>query len=183
MPIGAMLLRSVHDPEVARSCRAPPGAAALGRARFPDARLVEIFAAEMAADREAGTLAAPRRGSTTTSPASARCSCGRPGSSDRHASIEALAAIDPKWGERETWAAIRRAAGPGHRFLSARGPRPAARRRRHDRPRRRPSRRFSRRARPHAVDRLRRDRRSACSLGYPVAYFCALPAARTPACC
>jgi putative spermidine/putrescine transport system permease protein len=59
LPIGAMLLRSVQDPEFGAVL--PRTAQALRQwdeSALPDARLVEIFAAELVAGRQAGTLSA-----------------------------------------------------------------------------------------------------------------------------
>ena len=114
LPIGAMLLRSVQDPELGAVL--PRTAQALrqwNESALPDARLVEIFAAEMVAGRQAGTLSAAANrlnydvnGFRTLLLRTAR----QLGTGT--ASIEALAAIDPRWAHRETWAAMRQAAGP-----------------------------------------------------------------------
>jgi putative spermidine/putrescine transport system permease protein len=114
LPIGAMLLRSVQDPELGAVL--PRTAQALRQwdeSALPDARLVEIFAAELVAGRQAGTLSAAANrlnydvnGFRTLLLRTAR----QLGTGT--ASIEALAAIDPRWSHRETWSAMRQAAGP-----------------------------------------------------------------------
>jgi putative spermidine/putrescine transport system permease protein len=116
VPIGAMLSRGVTDTDIARIL--PGVTAALkswdGRGLPPDAAYAALIA-DIHAAREAGTLAS----------AATRLNYDVPGfrsllfDTVRHLPAdlvgparEALIAADPKWGERETWAAIRRAGGP-----------------------------------------------------------------------
>ncbi len=114
-PIAALLARGVQDTEVPRVL--PRVTAALadwdGRG-LPDDRAFAALAEDMRAAREAGTLAqaATRlnydvNGFRTLMFATARRLPG-PGEDAR----AGLLAADPAWGERATWAALRRAGGP-----------------------------------------------------------------------
>ena len=116
VPIGSMLARAFVDPDVARIL--PHVTAELGpwdgRALPPDsayaARVTDLRAA-----REAGTLAsaATRLNYDVPGFRTLLVTSGRrvaEGATDSPRA--ALIAADPKWGERETWAAIRRAGGP-----------------------------------------------------------------------
>ena len=116
LPIGAMLWRAVADPEVGpvlprtiaalqdwdgRSVPAPPAFAAL--------------AADLRAARAAGTVAgaATRLNYDVNGFRSLLFSTARRLPAEDVPDLPAaFRAIDPKWGEPETWGAIRRAAGP-----------------------------------------------------------------------
>lgn len=114
VPIGSMLARAVVDTDVARIL--PRVASELrrwnGRNLPPDS----AFAAtvdDLRAAREAGTLASAATrlnydiaGFRTLLITSGRRVAGATGSPR-----QALLDIDPKWGERATWAALRRASG------------------------------------------------------------------------
>jgi putative spermidine/putrescine transport system permease protein len=96
----------------------PQTAAALGRGAPVDDALCAIFASELAAARDAGTLAAAARrlnydvaGMRPLLIGSGRRLAAQPAHD-----CAALAAIDPRWGETEIWEAIRRAAGPLTQF-------------------------------------------------------------------
>jgi putative spermidine/putrescine transport system permease protein len=115
-PLGEMLWKSVADVEVRTAL--PQTAAALARGAPVDDALCAGLARELAAAREAGTLAAAARrlnydvaGMRPLLIASGRRLAAAPAEN-----CAALAAIDPRWGEAETWAAIRRAAGPLTQF-------------------------------------------------------------------
>ncbi|MGE5103968.1 MAG: ABC transporter permease, partial [Betaproteobacteria bacterium] len=115
-PIGAMLARGVYDTDIARIL--PRVSAEMrrwdGRDLPPDGAFAALID-DVRAAREAGTLASAATrlnydvaGFRTLLFATGRHLSDPPAASAR----ETLLAIDPKWGERETWAAIRRAAHP-----------------------------------------------------------------------
>jgi putative spermidine/putrescine transport system permease protein len=115
-PIAAMLARGVTDTDVARIL--PQVTAELGRWNgrdLPQESAYGALIADIRAAREAGTLASAATrlnydvaGYRTLMFATGRALSGELAGSAR----ETLLAIDPKWGERETWTALRRAAGP-----------------------------------------------------------------------
>jgi putative spermidine/putrescine transport system permease protein len=116
VPIGAMLARAIIDTDVARIL--PRVSAELHRWDGRDLPSDAAFAAmvdDLRAAREAGTLASAATrlnydiaGFRTLLIASGRRVASEPVESPRQALLDA----DPKWGERETWAALRRAGGP-----------------------------------------------------------------------
>jgi len=119
-PIGAMLARGVSDHDVPQIL--PRVTAALahwdGRELPPEAAYAALIA-DIRAARDAGTLASAATrlnydvaGYRTLLFATGRALAGAPPGPPR----ETLLAIDPKWGERETWAALRRAGGPATDF-------------------------------------------------------------------
>jgi putative spermidine/putrescine transport system permease protein len=115
-PIGAMLARGVADTDVARIL--PQVTAELARwdgGDLPPESAWVALVADIRAAREAGTLASAATrlnydvaGYRTLMFATDRA---LPAALDGPAR-ETLLAIDPRWGERETWAALRRAGGP-----------------------------------------------------------------------
>jgi putative spermidine/putrescine transport system permease protein len=116
VPIGAMLARGVQDSEVAHILPRVTGELRQwdGRDLPPDTAFAALVD-DLRAAREAGTLATAAtrlnydvNGFRTLMFATARRVSGESIGPPR----EALVEIDPKWGERETWAAIRRAGGP-----------------------------------------------------------------------
>jgi putative spermidine/putrescine transport system permease protein len=116
VPIGALLTRGVVDPEVAATL--PRVSAALARwdgEDLPDEAAFAALIADLRAARAAGTLAsaATRLNYDLNGFRSLMFSTARrlPESLSGPAR-DAVVAADPKWGERETWAAIRRAGGP-----------------------------------------------------------------------
>jgi putative spermidine/putrescine transport system permease protein len=120
VPIGSMLARAVADSEVAHIL--PRVSAALrhwdGRDVPPDAAFAALVD-DMRAAREAGTLAsaATRLNYDIAGFRTLLITTGRRVAGETiDAPRQALLAIDPKWGERETWAAIRRAGGPATDF-------------------------------------------------------------------
>ncbi|HSC22272.1 MAG TPA: ABC transporter permease [Casimicrobiaceae bacterium] len=115
VPIGAMLARAFVDTDVARIL--PHVTAQLrhwdGRALLPDAAYGAMVT-DLRAAREAGTLAsaATRLNYDVPGFRTLLVATGRRVAEGRIDSPRAtLIAADPKWGERETWAAIRRAGG------------------------------------------------------------------------
>ena len=116
LPIGLMLYRGVHDPEVAAVF--PKTATALtqwnGEA-LPPKEAAATFSAELAAARgtEAMSFVANRLNFDINGFRSLLLKTARrappPTSPDP---MQALIDIDPLWGKAETWAAIKRAAGP-----------------------------------------------------------------------
>src|SRR5438445_2875559 len=116
VPIGAMLLRGVIDADIARIL--PAVTAALkswdGRDLPPESAYAALIA-DIRAAREGGTLAsaATRLNYDVPGFRSLLFTTGRQLPAELSGSSrETLIGIDPKWGERETWAAIRRAGGP-----------------------------------------------------------------------
>ncbi len=116
VPIGSLLTRGVLDPEVAGAL--PRVTAALAEWDGRDLPSEEAFAALIAdirAARAAGTLAsaATRLNYDVSGFRSLMFSSARRLPAELTASArDTLIAINPKWGERETWAVIRRAGGP-----------------------------------------------------------------------
>ena len=116
VPIGSMLGRAVFDSEVAHIL--PRVSAELGHwdgRDLPPDTAYAAMVADLRTAREAGTLASAATrlnydiaGFRTLLITSGRRVAGETVDSPRRA----LLAVDPKWGERETWAAIRRAGGP-----------------------------------------------------------------------
>lgn len=116
VPIGAMLSRGVIDTDIARFL--PGITAALkswdGRDLPPEAAYAALIA-DIRAAREAGTLAsaATRLNYDVPGFRSLLFATGRQVPPQIVGSArDVLIGIDPKWGERETWAAIRRAGSP-----------------------------------------------------------------------
>jgi putative spermidine/putrescine transport system permease protein len=116
VPIGAMLARGVVDTDVAHIL--PTVSAELrhwdGRALPADTAFAALIE-DLRAARAAGTLASAATrlnydvaGFRTLLFATGRRLSDEPVSAPRQALLD----IDPKWGERDTWAAIRRAGGP-----------------------------------------------------------------------
>jgi putative spermidine/putrescine transport system permease protein len=116
VPIGSMLARGALDSEVARIL--PHVTSELrrwdGRELPPDTAFAALVT-DLRAAREAGTLASAATrlnydmaGFRTLLITSGRRVADATIDSPRRALID----IDPKWGERETWAVIRRAGGP-----------------------------------------------------------------------
>jgi putative spermidine/putrescine transport system permease protein len=116
VPIGSMLGRAVFDSDVAHIL--PRVSAELRRWDGRDLPADSAYAAMVAdlrAAREAGTLASAATrlnydiaGFRTLLITSGRRVASAPIDSPRRALLD----VDAKWGERETWAAIRRAGGP-----------------------------------------------------------------------
>ena len=116
VPIGAMLARGVTDNDVPRIL--PRVSAELthwnGR-ELPPEQVFSALVADVRAAREAGTLAsaATRLNYDVAGFRSLLFATGRQLPPEfTGPARDALLAIDPKWGERETWAAIQRAGGP-----------------------------------------------------------------------
>ena len=116
VPIGAMLSRGVIDNDIAHIL--PSATAALagwdGR-ELPPESAYRALAADIRAARDAGTLAsaATRLNYDVPGFRTLLFATGRQlADSGAGSAREALIGIDPRWGERETWAAIRRAGGP-----------------------------------------------------------------------
>jgi putative spermidine/putrescine transport system permease protein len=116
VPIGSMLARGVADTDVARTL--PGVTAALARwdgRGLPGEAAYAALVADIRAAREAGTLAsaATRLNYDVAGFRSLLFDTGRHLPAEIEGSAhDALVAVDPKWGDRETWAAIRRAGGP-----------------------------------------------------------------------
>ena len=116
VPIGAMLARGLFDSEVRQIL--PHVSAELrhwdGRDLPPDSAFAAMVV-DLRAAREAGTLAsaATRLNYDVAGFRTLLFTSGRRVSNESIGEPRAaLIDIDPKWGERETWAAIRRAGGP-----------------------------------------------------------------------
>ncbi len=120
VPIGAMLSRGVIDTDIARIL--PTVTAALknwdGRDLPPEAAYAALIA-DIRAAREAGNLAsaATRLNYDVPGFRTLFFSTGRQLPAELKGSArDALIGIDPRWRERETWAAIHRAGGPATDF-------------------------------------------------------------------
>jgi len=120
VPIGAMLSRGVIDADIARIL--PEVTAALknwdGRELPPESAYAALIA-DIRAAREASNLAsaATRLNYDVPGFRTLFFSTGRQLPAELKGSArDVLIGIDPKWGERETWAAIRRAGGPATDF-------------------------------------------------------------------
>jgi putative spermidine/putrescine transport system permease protein len=115
-PIGAMLARGVADTDVARILpRVTAELAHWDGRELPSEPAWQALAADIRAAREAGTLAsaATRLNYDVAGYRSLMFATGRALPAEIAGSArEALIAIDPKWGEREPWVALKRAGGP-----------------------------------------------------------------------
>ena len=116
VPIGVMLSHGVVDNDIARIM--PHVTAALrawdGR-DVPSEKAFAALADDVHAAREAGTLASAATRLNYDIPGfrSLLFATGRQLPAERsHSARETLVAIDARWGERATWAALRRAGGP-----------------------------------------------------------------------
>jgi putative spermidine/putrescine transport system permease protein len=116
VPIGMMLSHAIVDPDIARIL--PNVTAALrtwdGR-DLPPEPVYAALANDIRAARESGTLAsaATRLNYDVAGFRTLLFATGRRLPSEVTGPVrDALVAIDAKWGERETWAALRRAGGP-----------------------------------------------------------------------
>ncbi len=116
LPIGSMLLRSIQDPEMRTVL---PGTAALLRGleggALPDDHIAGVFVTELRQIRDTGALSAVANrlnydinGFRTLLFRTAR----QLGDETGHATLDELVRIDPRWGERETWAALKHASAP-----------------------------------------------------------------------
>lgn len=116
VPIGAMLARGVADHDVPRILPRVSAELAQWDGRgLPPEPAFSALAADVRAAREAGTLAsaATRLNYDVAGFRSLLFATGRQLPAEFSGPARAaLLAIDPKWGERETWAAIQRAGGP-----------------------------------------------------------------------
>lgn len=118
-PIAFLLARGVEDREVAQAW--PRTAVALREwkgAGLPDESVVAVFAAELQTSQISGALsAAANRLNYDTSGWRTLLFRTAQALPPPHArSLEGLRDLDPRWGERETWLAIKRAAGPHTSF-------------------------------------------------------------------
>jgi putative spermidine/putrescine transport system permease protein len=116
LPIGMMLSHALIDPDIARIL--PDVTVALkhwdGRDLPPESAYAAL-ARDIRAAREAGTLAsaATRLNYDVPGFRTLLFTTGRRVPAEITGSArETLIGIDPKWGERDTWAAMRRAGGP-----------------------------------------------------------------------
>ena len=116
VPIGAMLARGVIDTDVARIM--PTVTTALRSwdgSGLPPESAYTALATDIRAARAAGTLASAATRLNYDEPGfrTLLFTTGRQLPDELSTSArETLIGIDPKWGERDTWAAIRRAGGP-----------------------------------------------------------------------
>ena len=120
VPIGAMLSRGVIDTDIEHIL--PSVTAALknwdGRDLPPESAYAALIA-DIRAAREAGNLAsaATRLNYDVPGFRTLFFSTGRQLPAElKESARDTLIGIDPKWSERETWAAIRRAGGPATDF-------------------------------------------------------------------
>jgi putative spermidine/putrescine transport system permease protein len=120
VPIGAMLSRGVIDTDIARLL--PGVTAALKNWDGRDLPQESVYAAligDIHAARDAGTLASAATRLNYDVPGFRTLLFGtgrRLPATLTGSARDALIGIDPKWGERETWAAMRRAGGPATDF-------------------------------------------------------------------
>src|SRR5438105_386043 len=116
VPIGVMLARGVVDTDIAHTLPLVSNELKRwdGREMPPETAYAALIA-DIRAAREAGTLASAATRLNYDVPGSRTLlfSAGRQLPAELSGSArDALIGIDPKWVERETWAAIRRAGGP-----------------------------------------------------------------------
>jgi len=120
VPIGAMLSRGVIDTDITRILPAVTAALKNWDGRdLPAESAYAALIADIRTAREAGTLAsaATRLNYDVPGFRTLLFSAGRQLPAELNGPArDALIGIDPKWGERETWAAIRRAGGPATDF-------------------------------------------------------------------
>ncbi len=116
LPIALMLFRSVDDPDVRAIMPRTTAALAMWDGRdLPPATVAAAIIAELDAARGGADLsrAANRLNYDINGFRSLLLKTARnlpaPGDGD---ALQALVAVDPRWGQTETWAAIQRAAGP-----------------------------------------------------------------------
>ena len=116
VPIAAMLAKGVIDTDVARILPAVTTALkSWDGGGLPSETAYAALVADIRAARAAGTLASAATRLNYDEPGfrSLLFTTGRQLPDELSAPAkETLIGIDPKWGERETWAAIRRAGGP-----------------------------------------------------------------------
>jgi len=116
VPILTMLWRGVSEPELISTW--PQATRALREwtgAGLPDDSLVALLSADLLRSQEAGTLsrAANRLNFAIVGSRSLIFATAAALKSNSTAvGLERLVSIDPRWGQRETWAALRHAAGP-----------------------------------------------------------------------
>jgi putative spermidine/putrescine transport system permease protein len=116
VPIGMMLSHALIDTDIARIL--PTVTAELKRwdgRELPPESAYAALANDIRAAREAGSLASAATRLNYDAPGfrTLLFTTGRRlGSESTAAARDTLIAIDPKWGERETWAVLRRAGGP-----------------------------------------------------------------------
>ena len=120
VPIGAMLSRGVVDTDITRILPAVTAALKNWDGRdLPAESAYAALIADIRTAREAGTLAsaATRLNYDVPGFRTLLFSAGRQLPAELNGSArDALIGIDAKWGERETWAALRRAGGPASDF-------------------------------------------------------------------
>jgi putative spermidine/putrescine transport system permease protein len=116
LPIGSMLLRSIQDSEMRAAL---PATAALLRAlpdgALPDDHLVGVVVTELRQTSESGSLSgiANRLNYDINGFRTLLFRTARQISPETNrATLNDLVSIDPRWGQRETWAALKHAAGP-----------------------------------------------------------------------
>jgi len=116
LPIGSMLLRSIQDPELTTTL---PETAVLLRGLeggvIPDDYITSVFVTELRQTRDSGALSAVANrlnydinGFRTLLFRTAR----QLGEATTPGTLDELVRIDPRWGQRETWAALQHASGP-----------------------------------------------------------------------
>ncbi|BBK33261.1 putative spermidine/putrescine transport system permease protein [Stella humosa] len=115
LPISLMLVRSVQDPDFATAF--PRTAVALARwdgVDLPPPATARVFVDELQAARGSDRLspAATRLNADIAGFRSLLLRTARNPPAATEDALGALAALDPRWGERATWSAMRRAAGP-----------------------------------------------------------------------
>lgn len=112
-PIGALLLRSVQSEDVAAAFpRVSAGLAAWSGAALPPSPVFEALAADIAAAQERGTLVSAARRLNTYEPGFRSLilkTARRLPDPAAGPVAPAFVAIDPRWGETETWHFIQRA--------------------------------------------------------------------------
>ena len=116
LPIGSMLLRSIQDPELTTTL---PETAVLLRGLeggvIPNDYITSVFVTELRQTRDSGALSAVANrlnydinGFRTLLFRTAR----QLGEATTPGTLDELVRIDPRWGQRETWAALQHASGP-----------------------------------------------------------------------
>ncbi len=120
LPLGFMLVKGIEDRDFSRAFKGTAGALQTwdGRA-LPPREVFEAFVRDLAANKGSQTLSfvANRLNFDINGMRSLLLSASRRLAADAPDPQAALVALDPRWGEVETWGAMKRAIGPWTDFF------------------------------------------------------------------